>query len=551
MIRNLLFSAFIFLAILNVQSQNTVGLLSYNFTQTYQGYTLIYPHNQPNVYLINNCGEVVHSWTDEANWRPGNTSYLRADGTLVKTKRDAASNLDPIWAGGGGAIVEIRSWENELLWSFELNTEFDRLHHDVAPMPNGNILMVAWESITMEEAIVQGRNPETLNQGELWPEQILEIDPSTDDIVWEWHVTDHLIQDFDETKENFGVIEDHPELVDINYDTNEGRSDWLHVNSIDYNPLLDHIMISVPQFDEVWVIDHSTTTEEAAGHFGGLSNAGGDLIYRVGNPRTHDKGDSSDQILHYQHDAHWINEFIPFSHPKFGHMVAFNNRIGPDFSTMETWESSYDMYTLDYQQVDGTWPPFEFTNTITHPEPTAFYSTGLSSVQLLPNGNTLACSGRQGYIIELNSAGEIVWEYVTPLIAGQAATQGDSLSLNNNLTFRAFKYPIDYSAFDGRDLDPKGHIELEPDEEFCDELTSTFTPETIRTNIFPNPASDLLHITWDSGEMVSIQIVDMLGRLHIREKGNGGMKYVDISTLEPQVYFIKLNDYKAQKLVVH
>ena len=551
MIRNLLFTSFLLMATLSVQSQNTVGLLSYNFTQTYQGYTLIYPHNQPNVYLLNNCGEIVHSWTDEDNFRPGNTAYLRDDGTLVKTKRGATSNLDPIWAGGGGAIVEIRSWDNELLWSYELNTELERLHHDIEPLPNGNILMIAWESITMDAAVEAGRNPATLNQGELWPEKIIEIDPATDDIVWEWHVMDHIIQDFDATKENFGVLADHPELVDINYDTNDGKSDWLHVNSIDYNPLIDHIMISVPQFDEIWIIDHSTSTEEAAGHFGGSANHGGDLIYRVGNPKTHDKGDSTDQILFYQHDAHWVNEFISFSNPKFGHIVAFNNRIGADFSTMETFESSYDMYTLDYQQADGTWPPFEFTNTITHPEPTAFYSTGLSSVQLLPNGNTLGCSGRQGYIIELNSEGELVWEYKTPLIAGQAATQGDSLSLNNNLTFRAFKYPIDYSAFDGRDLDPKGHIELDPNVGFCDELTSTFTPEKISSKIFPNPARDLLHITWDSGEMVNIQIVDMLGRIHITEKGNGGMKYVDVSSLEPNVYFIQLNNYKAQKLVIH
>jgi len=539
------------MATLSVQSQNTVGLLSYNFTQTYQGYTLIYPHNQPNVYLLNNCGEIVHSWTDEDNFRPGNTAYLRDDGTLVKTKRGATSNLDPIWAGGGGAIVEIRSWDNELLWSYELNTELERLHHDIEPLPNGNILMIAWESITMDAAVEAGRNPETLSQGELWPEKIIEIDSETDNIVWEWHVMDHIIQDFDATKENFGDIADHPELVDINYDTNDGKSDWLHVNSIDYNPLIDHIMISVPQFDEIWIIDHSTSTEEAAGHFGGSANHGGDLIYRVGNPKTHDKGDSTDQILFYQHDAHWVNEFISFSNPKFGHIVAFNNRIGADFSTMETFESSYDMYTLDYQQANGTWPPFEFTNTITHPEPTAFYSTGLSSVQLLPNGNTLGCSGRQGYIIELNSEGELVWEYKTPLIAGQAATQGDSLSLNNNLTFRAFKYPIDYLAFDGRDLDPKGHIELDPNVGFCDELTSTFTPEKISSKIFPNPARDLLHITWDSGEMVNIQIVDMLGRVHITEKGNGGMKYVDVSSLEPNVYFIQLNNYKAQKLVIH
>ena len=37
-----------------LQGQNTVGLLSYDITQSYKGYTMIYPHNQPNVYIIDN-----------------------------------------------------------------------------------------------------------------------------------------------------------------------------------------------------------------------------------------------------------------------------------------------------------------------------------------------------------------------------------------------------------------------------------------------------------------------------------------------------------------
>ena len=70
-------------------AQNTVGLLSYNPTQAYDGYNLLYPHNQPNVYLVDNCGEVVHSWEDEDNWRPANTAYLTEEGLLYKSKRDA------------------------------------------------------------------------------------------------------------------------------------------------------------------------------------------------------------------------------------------------------------------------------------------------------------------------------------------------------------------------------------------------------------------------------------------------------------------------------
>jgi len=474
-------------------AQNTVGLLSYNQPRSYQGHTMIYPHNQPNVYLINN-----------------------------------------------------------LIASYDLNNTEARLHHDIAPMPNGNVLMISWENKSNAEAIQAGRDTALLNQVVLWPEMILEWDPVLDSIVWEWHVWDHLVQDFDPTKDNYGVVSENFRLVDINYDTSDGASDWLHANALDYNEELDQIMISIPTFSELWVIDHSTTTEQAASHFGGNSNRGGDIIYRIGNPAAYDRADAGDQILFYQHDTHWANKFIDDFDPNFGKMVCFNNRISDNYSTMEIFSSSYSMYESDYETFQGAFPPFEFDETITHPDTSAavFHSTGLSSVQLLPNGNILGCSGRQGYIVELTPNNDIVWEYITPRIGVNPATQGDTLALNNNLTFRAFRYPIDYVAFENRDLEPKGWIELEPNEDWCDRLVATMAVEEVSSTVYPNPASDMIHVIWDSGELVDIQIVDMLGRVRIRDRGNGGMKYVDVSNLEPNIYFITLNGGVAHKLIV-
>ncbi len=534
-------------------SQNTVGLLSYDDTRSYQGYTLIYPHNQPNVYLLDNCGEIVHTWTDEDNFRPGNTAYLLEDGRLIKTKRDKdATASNPIWAGGGGAIVEVRTWDNELLQSFELNNEDARLHHDIAVTPEGTVLMIAWEHKTKEEAIEAGRDTALLTQDQLWPEMILEWDPELDSIVWEWHVWDHLVQDFDSTKENFGVVEDNFRKININYDTSDGAADWLHANALDFNPSLNQIMISVPTFSELWVIDHSTTVEQAASSQGGISKHGGDIIYRVGNLAAYNKGTEDDQILFYQHDTHWANDFLDESDPNYGKIVCFNNRIGTDYSSVEIFESTWSMYDSDYEDFQGTFPPFEFTNTITHPDTAAFafHSTGLSSAQFLPNGNLLTCSGRQGYIVELTPTNQIVWEYVTPRIGVNPATQGDTLQLNNNLTFRAFRYPIDYIAFDGKDLSPKGFLELEPNEEWCDRLVSVDNPEIPISRIYPNPATDMVHLTWDTGKIIDIEIVDILGRTRLKAKGNGGMKYLDISSLETNVYFIRIDGMTANKLVV-
>jgi hypothetical protein len=545
--------AFFFLFFLNIQifAQNTVGLLSYNPMKTFDGYNLIYPHNQPNVFLLNNCGEIVHTWEDSTNYRPGNTAYIMDDGNIVKTKRPSVVAGNPIWAGGGGGIVEIRSWDNDLIWQFELNDSMDRLHHDIAPMPNGNILMISWELKSEDEAIQSGRDTALLSQDKLWPDYIIEVDPSNDEIVWEWHVWDHLIQDYDNTKDNFGVVADHPELVDLNFDTNDGAADWMHTNSIDYNAELDQIMISVPTFNEIWVIDHTTTTEQAAGHTGGFGNRGGDLLYRWGNPLTYGGGTEDDQKLFYQHDAHWADRFLTGSHPDFGKIVVFNNRVGDDFSTANIFIPPWDMYNWSYEMSAGAYLPAAFDWTFTHPEPTQMHSTGLSSVQLLPNGNTLIDVGRWGYSFEVTPDDEIVWEYKTPLIGGNPANQGDTLAINNNLTFRMNRYPMDYSVFEGKDLSPKGYIENNPDTTFCDLILSDIDlNHDYQLKLYPNPATDMVVIEWDGMDRTEFEIFDIMGRQLEKMHGYGGRKYLDVSKWDTGIYFIRINQTAVTKLVI-
>lgn len=553
MIKNLLFTCALFmLAAVSLQAQNTVGLLSYIPWKTYDGYNMIYPHNQPNVYLLNNCGEIVHVWEDDADYRPGNTAYLMPNGNLIKTKRGAAVASDPIWAGGGGDIVEIRDWDNNLLWSFSLNTEFERLHHDIAITDEGNILMIVWEKKTDAEAIQAGRDPNNLPDGELWPDKIIEVDPSTDEIVWEWRVWDHLIQDFDPTKDNYGVVEDHPELIDVNYDTSDGDADWLHSNALDFHADNDQVIMSVPTFSEVWVIDHSTSTQEAAGSTGGLGGVGGDLMYRFGNPAAYRKGTADDQLLFYQHDIHWIDDFIEPVDPNFNKLAVFNNRAGEDFSTANVFTAPFDMYDWTYFQDNGLWGPTEFDVTLTHPNPQMMYSTGLSSIQYLPNGNYLLSSGRFGYSFELTPENEIVWEYVTPLNGGQPATQGDTLEMNNNLTFRMNRFPADYAAFDGKDLSSKGYIEQNPNTTFCAQILPVAEQmKDYQLKVYPNPADQMITIEWEGGLYVDVAVYDLVGRQIVAPMSlSGGRKYLDTSDWEAGVYFVRINQAETVKVVI-
>ena len=144
---------------------------------------MFFPHNQSTTYLLNNCGEVVHTWTLADTMRPGNSVYLLENGLLARCSRPNNILNDVIWAGGGGQFVDLVDWESNIFNRFVLNNDSFRLHHDIEPLPNGNLLMIVWERIGEEDALLAGRKPELLPNDEVWSEIILEWNPEEDSIV--------------------------------------------------------------------------------------------------------------------------------------------------------------------------------------------------------------------------------------------------------------------------------------------------------------------------------------------------------------------------------
>lgn len=441
----------------------TVGLEVYDTSKSYFGYTLFTPLRSTETYLIDNGGREIHSWS--GNYEAGASVYLLDDGSVLR-----AGNImtNPVFAAGGqGGVIEKIAWDGTLEWQFEYSTTTYLHHHDIEPLPNGNVLLVAWEYRSMAEAIQAGRDPAQLPDGELWPDTVVEIEPSGmtgGSVVWIWRAWDHLIQDFDNTKDNFGVVGDHPELLDINHLRGAG-ADWMHVNGMDYNADLDQIVISAHGTDEIYVIDHSTSTSEAAGHTGGNSGMGGDILYRWGNPEAYDAGTAGDQQLFLQHDAHWIGPGLVGA----GNILVFNNgsgRPGGNYSSVDELVTPVDMsgnYSLTGSAYDPTAPVWSYTDPV---DPLDFYASFISGARRLPNGNTLICNGPAGTFFEVTDAGETVWRYVNPVINTGPLAQGDAIPgpvIPANLTFRAERYAPDFEGFDGRDLSGGPPIELYPD----------------------------------------------------------------------------------------
>ena len=305
--------------------------------------------------------------------------------------------------------------------------------------------------------------------------------------MWEWHAWDHLVQDRDPSKDHYGDVTAHPELIDVNADhrrepplseaerrrreeleremralgylgdgggegdapdRRRGRppgADWLHVNSVDYHPGLDLVLLSVRALNEIWVIDHSTTTAEAAGHAGGRHGRGGDLLYRWGNPATYGHGERADRRLFLQHDATWV----PGPGPGALHVLVFNNGVGGAGPGSRPW-SSVDELALPYAPGRGfaraeaaAFGPAGLAWSYAAPERESFFAPFVSGAQRLPNGNTLIASGVEGRLFEVSPAGELLWDYRNPFGA-EADPGGGRGPVAPGGLFRATRLPADH-----------------------------------------------------------------------------------------------------------
>ncbi|MCB9187127.1 MAG: aryl-sulfate sulfotransferase [Flavobacteriales bacterium] len=514
-----------------LQSQ-TVGTIL-NTSDSYDGYTLFAPMSNTSTYLIDNCGQVVNEW--QSSNRPGLSAYLLEDGSLLRAKNIGNQTFT---SGGSGGGVQRFSWDGTLLWDYEVSSTTECQHHDVEYLPNGNVLMVVWESKTQAESIQAGRNSGNAPSS-LWPDKIIEVEPngsSSGTIVWEWHAWDHMIQDEDASKDNFGVVSDHPELIDINYPSND-NSDWLHVNSVNYNPEFDQIVMSVHNTNELWIIDHSTTTQEAASHSGGTYGKGGDLLYRWGNPQAYDRGSVSDKKFYAQHDAKWITEGSDV-----GKLMVFNNGAnrspGTSYSSVDIIDPPVDAFGNYTLPTNGeTFMPSDLYWSYEANPNSDFFSSNISGAHRVANDNTIICEGVNGRLFEVDESGNTVWEYVSPITNSGAVNQGTTP--NQNSVFRCTRYAASYAGLSGRDLTPGNVLELNSN--FSCELYHTVTgidrQEYMPIQIIMNPSTNQITLT-EINVNTWLSIYDSVGRLMFQKNCSGPSVGVSTSFWPTGIYHV-------------
>ena len=381
------------------------------------------------MFLMDDAGEIAHQWHTEHHTPEATVAYLLPDGHLVRTtSKQHYLVIEAQFPVGAAGTITIEAADSTVIWEWDHYwPEGECVHHDLEVMPNGNILAMAWVKTSAAAAQSHGWAQQG-DRGHIFLDKIIEVRPDFDtgsaEVVWEWSVLDHVVQNVDPAAPHYGDPAEHPERIDLNWPQLDGiqfnGGQLIHLNSVSYSAEEDLIMLSSAIFGEVWIIDHSTTAEEARGSAGGRYGRGGDLVWRWGNPQTHGAGGPDDQVLFWQHDTHFLRDDVPHS----GDMMVFNNgmrrgadgQVEDDQICMGLITGAYaDVLELSFPRDAGgrlvMGGEAEIVWSYNSDGRDDVYSPFMSGAQRLPNGNTVMVQAFDKRIVEVTPDGEMVLDF--------------------------------------------------------------------------------------------------------------------------------------------
>ncbi|MCD6018175.1 MAG: Arylsulfotransferase [Bacteroidetes bacterium] len=524
--------------------------------QQWNGLTLYSNGAATTAYLVDTANVTAKTWS-ALSGGTGYSSYLEPGGTLVRSVKVTNS----VFTGGGasGRMQKV-DYNGNIVWDYTHSSTTYYTHHDHCPLPNGNVLMIAYELKTQAELAAAGGTNTSLTT--IWPEKIIEVKPltaTTGTIVWEWHVWDHLVQNVNSSKANYQTsIVNHPELLNINY---QSQKDWLHANGIDYNPILDQIVLSSHNTNEWYVIDHSTTTAQAASHSGGNAGKGGDFLYRWGNPAAYQA--TGTKYLNVTHDAHWI----PEGHPNAGRLAGFNNQ------GISSTQSCVDQVIPPLNNYNYTITPGSaFAPSIYDQRTSGFgYTSNEGSSEQLPNGNQLVCVSISGKIYELNPAGVPIFTISTGAKSSQAhrystcyinnlapaqptiTTSGSDLTTTTATTYQWYyngtlisgatsqSYtPTQDGIYVVRTTDTNGCVYVYSQGYIYSTSTALDELSGNTISIHPNPTTGIIDIdlNYQNPNNLLLQVYDQLGNLVMQKENHSRL---DLTELANGVYHMSIS----------
>ena len=418
------------------------GVTQYDRDAAFNGYTLY--GSALGATLIDMNGRVVRVWKDLIN----TTRPLR-NGMLLA----ARGNVPSIPGRGSNREVLLLNWDGKALRRFDRNAEMDFpdgkhwaacAHHDMELIGQSNVFVGTPGDGSENMMILTHKRvlDQRISHREVIDERIIEVN-AAGEIVWEWNAREHL--------EEYGLTEDMRKAMYDDPATGglDAPGDWIHFNAINvlgpnrhydagdtrFHP--DNILCSSRQFNSLFIVEKTT----------------GKLVWRIGpDYRENAKTAAIGQVIG-QHCAHMIPKGLPGE----GNILFFDNGGFGGYSAptavspngVDSVRRHYSrVLEIDPATLDLVWHYdriiFGRAGRI---EMAAhnFFSPYISSVQRLPNGNTLVDQGADGQFQELTPEGRVVWEFQNPF-KNPNSPPGMGFGV-----YRAWRVPYDWAPLEKPD----------------------------------------------------------------------------------------------------
>jgi hypothetical protein len=429
----------------NLNPEQRTGLQPGRDTsKAYPGYTLV-SSLIAGAILLDMDGNVVKRWQVNAfpaRMLPGG-SVMGGRGSGRPAYGDASRLVEVDWCSNAPNSPEIWSYGNALpgenpVWGA-------RIHHDwqrggLPPYPAGEGDQYVPGNATKHWLLIHREPPHELTEhiSDLFPLQddaIVEIDENGN-VTWVWNAWEHIHQmGFDAVAleairtnkiSSFGGTQGNP----------IPESDWQHLNAVSVlgpNRWYDAGDERFHPDNIIWDGRSSNIIAIIARHDDPQGRwSSGDIVWRTGPDYRFGKENRVGQIIG-QHTAHMIPKGLPGE----GNILVFDNGGLAGFGSLlpgtpPFWPVAFRSYSraVEYNPIsyEKVWEYVNETDDRAIGGDRRFFSWFISSVQRLPNGNTLITEGHSGRIFEVTRQGEIVWEYFQPF----------------GYVYRAYRYPESY-----------------------------------------------------------------------------------------------------------
>ncbi|PIP89871.1 MAG: hypothetical protein COW01_06390 [Bdellovibrionales bacterium CG12_big_fil_rev_8_21_14_0_65_38_15] len=187
------------------------------------------PEEQKFIRLINKKSTVINTWS--LGFTPFYAQLDKDKNIYISGNQEFDQNKI---TNGTTAFLEKRSWDNKLLWRYD--DKF--MHHDFKILENGNLLLIRFLPIDPGKVGIEPQK--SFHMGKLWTEEIIELNPETNKIIWSW--------------------KSHLHINIANEKSIDDRGEVFHANGIDVIDKLDStgkpaIAISMRSNSTIYIID--------------------------------------------------------------------------------------------------------------------------------------------------------------------------------------------------------------------------------------------------------------------------------------------------------